>query len=80
MNFHQIEIRELRERLKLEKEAYEENFMKKQDTWLLSKERELKDKVKKERDKEIEKVLNRLEEDATMSRQETDRAAENKIK
>ena len=54
--------------------------MKKQDTWLLSKERELKDKVKKERDKEIEKVLNRLEEDATMSRQETDRAAENKIK
>ncbi|KAL8567610.1 hypothetical protein ACOMHN_054423 [Nucella lapillus] len=51
---HTTEVRELQERLQLEKEAWEENYKKKHDTWLMQKERELKEQVRKERDKEIE--------------------------
>lgn len=54
--------------------------MKKQETVLVSKERELKEKVRAERDREIELVITRLEEDAATSRDETERAAENRIK
>lgn len=54
--------------------------MKKQESWLLSKERELKDAVKQERDREIELVINRLEDDGLQAREECERAAENRIK
>ncbi|XP_067670950.1 centrosomal protein of 131 kDa-like [Haliotis asinina] len=77
---HAIEVRELNERLRVEKEAWEENYMKKQETWLAQKERELKSHVRRDRDKEIEMVIQRLEEDATRSREECERAAENRIK
>ncbi|XP_071105625.1 centrosomal protein of 131 kDa-like [Haliotis cracherodii] len=77
---HAIEVRELNERLRVEKEAWEENYMKKQETWLTQKERELKSHVRRDRDKEIELVIQRLEEDATRSRDECERAAENRIK
>ncbi|KAK6170509.1 hypothetical protein SNE40_018889 [Patella caerulea] len=77
---HTGEIQDLQERLKLEKEAWEENYMKKQETWLMQKERELKDNVRRDRDKEIELVISRLEEDATSSREECERTAENRIK
>lgn len=76
----QIEIQEIREKLALEKEAWEENFMKKQETTLLAKERELKEKVRRDRDKEIELVINRFEEDATNAREECERTAQNRIK
>ena len=76
----QIEVRELHERLRLEKEAWEENYMKKHETWLMQKERELKENVRRDRDKEIELIIGRLEEDATSSREECERTAENKIK
>ncbi|XP_033630551.1 centrosomal protein of 131 kDa-like [Asterias rubens] len=77
---HRAEVRELEERLKIEKEAWEENYMKKQETWLLSKERELKEHVRKDRDKEIELVITRLEDDAATAREECERAAENRVK
>lgn len=76
----QIEIRELKDRLAVEKASWEENYMKKQETWMLQKERELKDQVRRDRDKEIELVISRLEEDATASREETEKAAEHKIR
>ena len=51
-----------------------------QETWLLSKERELKEHVRKDRDKEIEMVITRLEDDAQSAREELERATENRIK
>ncbi|XP_033095874.1 centrosomal protein of 131 kDa-like isoform X2 [Anneissia japonica] len=77
---HVTEVRELEERLKLEKEAWVENYMKKQETLLLSKERELREHVRQDRDKEIELVIQRLEDDATVTREEVERTAENRIK
>ena len=76
----QTETRELQERLQLEKEAWEENYKKKHDTWLLQKERELKEQVRKERDKEIELVIARLEEDSCISREESEKALETKMR
>ncbi|XP_020895169.1 centrosomal protein of 131 kDa isoform X2 [Exaiptasia diaphana] len=77
---HEFEVRELKERLDVEKEAWIENYMKKQDTILLSKERELKEGVREARDREIEMVITRLEEESAASREECERAAENRIK
>lgn len=47
---------------------------------MIQKERELKEQVKRERDKEIELVISRLESESTLTREESDRAAENRIK
>ncbi|KAJ8038079.1 hypothetical protein HOLleu_19055 [Holothuria leucospilota] len=77
---HKTEVKDMEERLRIEKESWEENYMKKQETTLMSKERELKEKVREERDREIELVITRLEEDAATAREETERAAENRIK
>ncbi|CAF1152176.1 unnamed protein product [Didymodactylos carnosus] len=77
---HQGEIRELKEKLEIEKQSWEENYMKKQETNLAGKERELRDQMKRERDKEIEKVISQLETDTTMSKEEAERAAENRVK
>ncbi|GFR90984.1 centrosomal protein of 131 kDa-like [Elysia marginata] len=77
---HKSEISELKEKLKLEKESWEENYMKRHETWLVQKERELRDKVKKERDKEIELVIERLEEDASTIREDNERSTEQKIR
>ena len=64
----------------VEKQAWEENYMKKQETYLMQKERELKEQVRKDRDKEIEMVIGRLEEDTQAMRDECERVAENRIK
>ncbi|XP_064600746.1 centrosomal protein of 131 kDa-like isoform X2 [Liolophura sinensis] len=77
---HKTEVKELQERLKVEKESWEENYMKRQETWLVQKERELKEQVRRDRDKEIEMVIARLEEDNSSSRAECERTAENRIK
>ena len=71
---------QLKERLTVEKQAWEENYMKKQETWLVQKERELKEQVRKDRDKEIEMVISRLEDDTQSTRDECERVAENRIK
>ena len=54
--------------------------MKKQENWVLQKERDLKEQVKRERDKEIEFVIGRLESETSLSRDEAERAADNRIK
>lgn len=73
-------MRGLQERLQLEKEAWEENYKKKHSTWLAQKERELKEQAHHERDKEIELVITRLEEDACAAREEIDKSSEAKIR
>ncbi|XP_072044275.1 centrosomal protein of 131 kDa-like [Amphiura filiformis] len=77
---HRTEVKELEERLKIEKQSWEENYMKKQETVLVSKERELREQVRRDRDKEIELVITRLEDDAATSREEAERTAENRVK
>ena len=64
----------------IEKEAWEENYRKKQENFLMAKERQLKESVKKDRNKEIELVIRQLEEDATAAREDCERVAENRIK
>ncbi|XP_072501385.1 centrosomal protein of 131 kDa isoform X3 [Notamacropus eugenii] len=77
---HQLDMKALKERLEVEKEAWEANYLKKEEAWLLKRERELKDEVRKVRDKEIELVIQRLEADMTLTREEVEQTAENRIK
>ncbi|PFX32011.1 centrosomal protein of 131 kDa-like [Stylophora pistillata] len=77
---HQLEMNELKERLEIEKQGWIENYMKKQDAVLMTKERELKEAVREGRDREIEMVISRLEEETSLAREECERAAENRIK
>ncbi|KFW71614.1 5-azacytidine-induced protein 1 [Pygoscelis adeliae] len=77
---HQAEVKVLKDRLEVEKQAWEANYMKKEEAWLLSRERELREEVRKERDKEIELVIQRLEADMSSAKEECERAAENRIK
>lgn len=49
-----------------------------QEAWLLSRERELREEMRKERDKEIELVIQRLEADMSSAKEECERAAENR--
>ncbi|NXP79209.1 CP131 protein, partial [Ramphastos sulfuratus] len=77
---HQAEVKVLKERMEMEKQAWEANYMKKEEAWLLSRERELREELRKERDKEIELVIERLEADMSSAKEECERAAENRIK
>ncbi|NWV11350.1 CP131 protein, partial [Ptilonorhynchus violaceus] len=77
---HQAELKVLRDQLELEKQAWEANYVKKEEAWLLSRERELREEMRKERDKEIELVIQRLEADTSLAKEECERAAENRIK
>ncbi|KAM6119106.1 centrosomal protein of 131 kDa [Phoenicopterus ruber ruber] len=77
---HQAEVKVLKDRLEIEKQAWEASYMKKEEAWLLSRERELREEVRKERDKEIELVIERLEADMSSAKEECERAAENRIK
>ena len=49
---------------------WQEKFMKKQETEILQMERKLKEGARDERDKEIEMVIQRLEREASESREE----------
>ncbi|RXN10193.1 centrosomal protein of 131 kDa [Labeo rohita] len=77
---HQVEIKALKERLEIEKQTWEENYMKKEEAWLLSRERELKEEVRRGRDKEIELAIQRLEEETRGAREECEIAADNRMK
>ncbi|KAH3869500.1 hypothetical protein DPMN_032669, partial [Dreissena polymorpha] len=79
-NRHKAEIADMKERMSIEKSTWEENYRKKQEAWLMQRERELKEGVKKDRNKEIELVIRQLEEDATAAREDCERVAENRIK
>ena len=76
----QITLEKQREQVELEKVEWQEKFMKKQETHLLQKERELKEGVRDDRDKEIEMVIQRLEKEASESREEVEKTADNRIK
>lgn len=77
---HDNEIKDLKEKLFIEKQSWEENYMKKQETFLAGKERELREQMRRERDKEIDKVVAQFESDTTMTKEEAERTAENRVK
>ncbi|XP_028287624.1 centrosomal protein of 131 kDa isoform X2 [Parambassis ranga] len=77
---HQVEMKTLQERLDIEKQTWEENYKKKEEAWLLSRERELKEELRQERDKEIEIAIWTLEEETSKDKEECERAADNRVK
>lgn len=77
---HTTEIHELKEKLAIEKQSWEENYMKKQETNLTGKERELREQMRRDRDKEIEKIISQFEHETTLNKEETERTAENRVK
>ncbi|XP_028991064.1 centrosomal protein of 131 kDa isoform X2 [Betta splendens] len=77
---HQMEMKTLQERLDIEKQAWEENYKKKEEAWLLSRERELKEELRRGRDKEIELAIWKLEEETSRDKEECERAADNRVK
>lgn len=77
---HQLEMKALQERLDIEKQTWEENYKKKEEAWLLGRERELKDELRRERDKEIELAIWTLEEETSKDKEECERAADNRVK
>ncbi|XP_043958775.1 centrosomal protein of 131 kDa isoform X2 [Gambusia affinis] len=77
---HQVEMKILQERLDVEKQTWEENYKKKEEAWMLSRERELKEELRRERDKEIEIAIWTLEEETSKDKEECERAADNKIR
>ncbi len=54
--------------------------MKKQETSLATKERELREQMRRERDREIEKIISQFDSDTTMTKEEAERTAENRVK
>ena len=59
---------------------WEENYLKKQDATLMSQEREMREQLRKERDMEIETVIQKLETETATAKEECERAAESRIK
>uniref|UniRef100_A0A8C6G1D6 Centrosomal protein 131 n=1 Tax=Moschus moschiferus TaxID=68415 RepID=A0A8C6G1D6_MOSMO len=77
---HQMELKALKDQLEVERQMWEANSAKKEEAWLLNRERELKEEIRKGRDKEIELVIHRLEADMTQAREDSERAVENRVK
>uniref|UniRef100_A0A8D1LRY6 Centrosomal protein 131 n=1 Tax=Sus scrofa TaxID=9823 RepID=A0A8D1LRY6_PIG len=78
---HQMELKALKDQLEVERQMWEANSAKKEvGPWLLNRERELKEEIRRGRDKEIELVIHRLEADMTLAREESERAAESRVK
>ncbi|XP_037320100.2 centrosomal protein of 131 kDa isoform X1 [Pungitius pungitius] len=77
---HQVEMKALQERLDIEKQTWEENYKKKEEAWLLSRERELREELRRGRDKEIEVAIWALEEETSKDKEECERAADNRVK
>uniref|UniRef100_A0A8C0MLU1 Centrosomal protein 131 n=1 Tax=Canis lupus familiaris TaxID=9615 RepID=A0A8C0MLU1_CANLF len=76
---HQMEMKALKDQLEAERQMWEANCAKKEEAWLLTRERELREEVRRGRDKEIELVIHRLEADMTRAREESERAAESRV-
>lgn len=49
-----------------------------QEAWLLNREQELREEIRKGRDKEIELVIHRLEADMALAKEESEKAAESR--
>ncbi|XP_062502627.1 centrosomal protein of 131 kDa-like [Corticium candelabrum] len=77
---HKSELRELNERLTIEKTAWQENMIKKQDDIFATRERELRESMRKERDKEIEMVIQHLEAETRHNQEDMEKTTETRIR
>nr|XP_010340617.1 centrosomal protein of 131 kDa isoform X2 [Saimiri boliviensis boliviensis] len=77
---HQIELKALKQQLELERQTWEAGCARKEEAWLLNREQELREEIRKGRDKEIELVVHRLEADVALAKEESEQAAESRIK
>ncbi|XP_063473359.1 centrosomal protein of 131 kDa isoform X23 [Symphalangus syndactylus] len=77
---HQMELKALKQQLELERQAWEAGCARKEEAWLLNREQELREEIRKGRDKEIELVVHRLEADMALAKEESEKAAESRIK
>ncbi|KAF5402102.1 hypothetical protein PHET_04348 [Paragonimus heterotremus] len=76
----QQEIEQAQQRNVLEREAWEEHIKSVLEAQYLARENGLRDQLKRERDKQLEAAVKRLEADANELREETERETELKIK
>lgn len=77
---HNNEMKLLRETTELEIEAWKNNYKKQQALQLAEKEASIREQCRKERDREIENVIERLEMEATESRLQMEQTTENRIR
>ena len=54
--------------------------MKQQETLFASKERQLREQMKQERDREIEKIITQFEAETSSTKEEAERTADNRVK
>ncbi|KAF6092911.1 centrosomal protein 131 [Phyllostomus discolor] len=76
---HQVELQALKDQLEVERQMWQASCARKEEAWLLERERELKEEIRRGRDKDIELVVRRLEADMTLAREESERAAETRV-
>ncbi|XP_037013712.2 centrosomal protein of 131 kDa isoform X2 [Artibeus jamaicensis] len=76
---HQAELQALKDQLEVDRQVWQANCARKEEAWLRERERELKEEIRKDRDKDIELVVRRLEADMTLAREESERAAESRV-
>lgn len=81
MLYHpQNEVKSLKEALEIEKQAWVLSYKKDQTTRISERESEIRNQCKRERDKEIELIIERLESDATQSRVELEQSMDNRLR
>jgi 5-azacytidine-induced protein 1 len=73
-------MKSLKEALEIEKEAWMQSYKKDQATHVSERVLEISNHYKRERDKEIELVIERLESEATQSRAELEQAMDNRFR
>ncbi|KAJ8923072.1 hypothetical protein NQ315_001624 [Exocentrus adspersus] len=77
---HSNELRLLKESSQMEFETWQNNFKKQQNINLAEKEAAMREQCRKERDKEIEAVIERLESEASENKAQMEQSTENRIR
>ncbi|KAK6625219.1 hypothetical protein RUM43_005510 [Polyplax serrata] len=77
---HEVELGKLRESLEAEKEIWMINSKKQEEMKLLEREGELREQCKRDRDREIERVIDMVEKEYSRQQSELNEETENKLK
>lgn len=77
---HANELRLVKEAAQMELETWQANFKKQQMAELLEKEGAIREQCRRERDKEIESVIERLENEASENKSQMELSTENRIR
>jgi 5-azacytidine-induced protein 1 len=73
-------MKSLKEALEIEKEVWINSYKKDQATYISQLELEIRNQCKRERDKDIELVIERLETEATQSKTELEQTMDNRLR